>query len=112
MVRDNFGPILENKDEIKDKYADKLNEGLIPNINIYMRGALQTLYYLVISPIIISVISIILAFVSPYLSILSFILILILRFFIRMRKVGKDSKTDGLTDSEKEFLSEIEEIIY
>lgn len=112
MVRDNFGPILENKDEIKDMYADKLNEGLIPNINIYMRGALQTLYYLVISPIIISVISIILAFVSPYLSILSFILVLILRFFIRMRKFGKDSKTDGLTDSEKEFLSEIEEIIY
>ena len=113
IIRDNFPIIIENKDQIKDKYNNKIDEGWVfPNFKIYMRGAVLTLFYLVISPIITSIISILLSFVSPFLSIVSFVLILILKIIVRMKRVGTDSDNEGLTDSEKEFLAEIEDSIY
>jgi len=112
IIRENFTEIFDNKDEIKNRYDNKINEGWVfPNFKIYLRGAVLTLFYLVISPMIISIISIILSLISPFLSILSFILILIIRVIIRIKRVGS-SKKDGLTDVEKEFLEEIEENIY
>ena len=112
IIRENFSEIFENKDEIKNRYNNKISEGWVfPNFKIYLRGAVLTLFYLVISPMIISIISIILSLISPFLSIFSFILILIIRIIIRIRRVG-NSKKEGLTDTEKEFLVEIEENIY
>ena len=113
VIRDNFSEIFDNHDEIKDKYHNKLSEGFVfPNLKLYLKGALLSVVYLVLSPIIISIISIILAFISPMLSILSFILVLIIRLIIRIKKVGKSSKNTPLTDSEREFLQEIEDSIY
>jgi|GEM_PF-588875 len=114
VIRDNFSEIFDNSDEIKDKYHNRLSEGFVfPNFKLYLKGAVLSLFYLVISPIIISIISIILAFFSPMWSILSFILVLIIRLLIRIRKVGKSSKNESsLTDDEREFLKEIEESIY
>lgn len=114
LVKDNFSEIFDNKDILKDKYNDKIEKGLVfPNFKIYMRGALLTIFYLVLSPIIISIISILLALISPILSILSFILILVLRLIIRMKRMKNDLNTDkNLTDTEREFLEEIEKTLY
>ncbi|MBE6494058.1 MAG: DUF1211 domain-containing protein [Methanosphaera stadtmanae] len=114
LIKDNFSEIFENKDKLKDKYNNKIEEGIVfPNFKIYMRGAVLTIFYLVLSPIIISIISILLALISPVLSILSFILILLSRLIIRMRRMKKDLNTDNnLTDAEKEFLKEIENTLY
>jgi uncharacterized membrane protein len=113
VIRDNFSEIFDNHDEIRGKYNNKLSEGFVfPNFKLYLRGALLTVIYLILSPIIISVISIILAFISPSWCILSFILVLIIRLLIRIKKVGKSSQETTLTDSEREFLKEIEESIY
>lgn len=113
IIRDNFSEIFEKKDELKTKYDYKKGEGVVfPNIKIYLRGAVLTVFYLVVSPIIISIISIILSFFSPMLSISSFILILILRFIIRIKRTSKDKIVTDLTESEKEFLQDVEDTIY
>ena len=114
LIRHNFKEYFDKKDEIKSVMQEKNNDGVeLTNLKLYIKGATLTLFYLLLLPIISSLISLVLAFVSPLLSILSFLLILILRFIIRMRRSSKD-KLDNieLTDDEKEFMENIRECIY
>ena len=107
LVRDNFKKYFEKKDEIKATVNETYYDGVeLPNLKL-------TLFYILMTPVLSSVISLILAFFSPLASILSFVLILILRFVIRMRRTSKDKLNDlELTDDEKELLENIRESIY
>ena len=95
-------------------YNETYNDGVeLDNLKLYFRGVMLTLFYILMTPVLSSVISLILAFFSPLASILSFVLILILRFVIRMRRTSKDKLNDlELTDDEKELLENIRESIY
>ena len=93
---------------------DSYNDGVeLPNLKLYLRGITLTLFYLLLAPVISSLLSLLLAFVSPIASVLSFLLTLILVFLIRTRRFAKDN-FDGmdLTDDEKEFLGNIRNSIY
>lgn len=114
LVRYNFKDYFDKKEEIKTTIRDTYDDGVeLTNLKVYVKGTSLTLFYLLLVPVISSLISLVLAFVSPLLSLLSFILILILRFVIRMRRSSKDKLDDvELTDDEKEFLGNIRECIY
>jgi hypothetical protein len=65
------------------------------------------------TPAISSIISILLAFISPGLSMASFLLVLVLRFIIRMSRGAKDHLDDiELSDDEKEFVDNVRNNIY
>ena len=78
-----------------------------PNFKDQFLKTVRVLFYLIISPIITSIISLILAFFSPYLSILSFILVLLLRTIIRFtNKASLDVDNidyDELTEEEQKM---------
>ena len=114
LIRYNFKDYFDNKNEIKTAIHDSYNDGVeLTNLKLYVKGATLTLFYLLLVPVISSLISLALAFVSPLLSVLSFLLILILRFVIRMRRSSKDNLEDlELTDDEKDFIGNIRESIY
>ena len=58
-------------------------------------------------------VSILLAFISPGLSMASFLLVLVLRFIIRMSRGAKDPLDDiELSDDEKEFVDNVRNNIY
>ena len=117
LVRDNFKDYFSKKDQIKTSIYTELknfDNGIeLTNLKLYMKGVTLTLFYILISPVISSVISLVLAFISPLLSLLSFILILIARIFIRMKRGAKDDLSDiELSDDEREFINNIKESIY
>ena len=65
------------------------------------------------TPALSSIISLILAFISPGLSMSSFLLVLVLRFLIRMKRGAKDSLDDiELSEDEKEFVNNVRISIY
>ena len=114
LIRHNFKGYFQKKDEVKNVMKESYNDGIeLPNLRLYIRGVTLTLFYLLLAPAISSLISIVFAFISPIASVLSFLLILILVFVIRMKRFGKDN-LDGinLTDDEKEFVSNIRKSIY
>lgn len=114
LIRNNFSKYFDKKDEIKSTIQDSYDDGMeFPNLKLYMRGVTLTLFYLLLAPVISSLISIALAFISPVLSLLSFLLVLVLSFIIRMRRGSKDH-LDGvdLTDDENELIGNIRESIY
>lgn len=114
LIRNNFKEYFDKKDELKTAMQDSYNEGIeLPNLKLYLRGITLTLFYLLLAPVISSLLSLLLAFVSPIASVLSFLLTLILVFLIRTRRFAKDN-FDGmdLTDDEKEFLGNIRNSIY
>ena len=85
----------------------------LPNLKLYVKGVVLTLFYLLLSPLISSIISLILAFFSPVASLSSFVLILILKFLIRMKRSSKDKLVDiELTDEENDLIETIRESIY
>lgn len=116
LVRDNFKDYFTKKEEIRSTITSELSkqDGVeFSNLKLYIKGTTLTLFYLLLSPVITSVISIILAFISPVLSLLSFVLILFLRFFIRMRRMHKDNLSDvSLSDDERNFIENIKNSIY
>lgn len=114
LIRHNFKDYFDNKEQIKTAVKDSYSEGIeLPNLKLYLKGVTLTLFYILLAPLISSVISIVLAFISPIASVLSFLLILILVFVIRMRRSRKDNY-DGvdLNDDEMEFLDNIKKSIY
>ena len=114
LIRHNFKDYFDNKEQIKTAVKDSYSEGIeLPNLKLYLKGVTLTLFYILLAPLISSVISIVLAFISPIASVLSFLLILILVFIIRMRRSRKDNY-DGvdLNDDEMEFLDNIKKSIY
>ena len=114
LIRHNFKDYFDNKEQIKTAVKDSYSEGIeLPNLKLYLKGVTLTLFYILLAPLISSVISIVLAFISPIASVLSFLLILILVFIIRMRRSRKDDY-DGvdLNDDEMEFLDNIKKSIY
>ena len=114
LLRNNFKDYFDNKEQIKTAVKDSYSEGIeLPNLKLYLKGVTLTLFYILLAPLISSVISLVLAFISPIASVLSFLLILILVFVIRMRRSRKDDY-DGvdLTDDEMEFLENIKKSIY
>ena len=114
LLRNNFKDYFDNKEQIKTAVKDSYSEGIeLPNLKLYLKGVTLTLFYILLAPLISSVISLVLAFISPIASVLSFLLILILVFVIRMRRSRKDDY-DGvdLTDDEMEFLDNIKKSIY
>ena len=113
-ITNNFSKYFDKKDEIKSNIQDSYDDGMeFPNLKLYMRGVTLTLFYLLLAPVISSLISIALVFISPVLSLLSFLLVLVLSFIIRMRRGSKDN-LDGvdLTDDEKELIDNIRKSIY
>ena len=117
LIRNNFKDYFEKKEEIKTNISNEINsyeDGIeLTNLKLYIKGATLTLFYLLLSPVITSLISLVLAFISPILSLASFVLILILRFIIRMNRGAKDNLNDiELSDDEREFVDNIRRIIY
>ncbi|WP_407416041.1 TMEM175 family protein [Methanobrevibacter sp.] len=114
LVRDNYSEYFKKKDEIKTVIDKKHDDGIeLDNLRIYARGVVLTLFYLLLSPFITSIISLVLAFFSPLASIASFVLILILRFAIRMKRSTKDQLVNiELTDEERELVDNIRQSIY
>ena len=114
LIRNNFGEYFEKKDEIRATFHETYGEGIeLPNLKLYVKGVLLTLFYILMAPVICSLISIVLAFISPVLSLLSFLLILVLGFIIRMRRGRKDNLDDvNLTDDEREVSGDIKKSIY
>ena len=114
LIRENFDGYFEKKDEIKTALYNSFDDGIeLPNLKLYIRGVTLTVFYLLLAPVFTSLISLVLAFVSPLASILSFVLTLILVFVIRMKRFGKDNLEGiDLTDEEKEFVDNIKESIY
>ena len=87
--------------------------GFYWNIKLYVKGVILTLFYILLAPIGTSLISIGLAFISPLLSVLSFLLTLVFVSVIRMKRISKDSLENvDLTDDEKEFVDNIRKSIY
>lgn len=117
LVRNNFKEHFNRKNEIKSKIKktyDSYEDGIeLDNLKLYIKGIILTLFYILLSPVIISGISLILAFFSPLLSVLSFMLILILRFFIIIRREHKTNLADiELSDDEKEFIENLKKSLY
>ena len=117
LIRDNFGHYFDKKEEIKSSVKEtyeSYEDGIeLTNLKLYIKGVTLTLFYLLMSPVITSVISLLLAFISPLWSMLSFLLILFLRFFIRMKRERKDDLTNfQLSDEEKEFIENVKKSIY
>ena len=114
LIRNNFSKYFDKKDEIKTTIQDSYDDGIeFHNLKLYMRGVTLTLFYILLAPVLSSVISIILAFISPMLSLLSFLLILVLSFIIRIKRGSKDSlESVHLTDDEKELVGNIRKSIY
>ena len=111
LIRNNFKGYFEKKDEIKNSLQDDGIE--LPNLKLYVRGVTLTLFYILLAPVFTSLISIVLAFVSPLLSVLSFLLTLLFVFVIRMKRISKDSLENlDLTDDEKEFVGNLRKSIY
>lgn len=114
LIRHNFKEYFDKKEEIKTAFHDNYNDGIeMPNLKLYLKGVTLTAFYLLLAPLISSIISLLLAFISPFLSLLSFLLILILVFVIRIRRMHVD-KFDSidLNDDEKEFMDNIRKSIY
>ena len=114
LIKNNFKRDFDSKEELESAMHDSYNDGVeLPNLKLYLRGITLTLFYLLLAPVISSLLSLLLAFVSPIASVLSFLLTLILVFLIRTRRFAKDN-FDGmdLTDDEKEFLGNIRNSIY
>ena len=114
LIRHNFKGYFSKKDEIKNVVNDSFDDGIeLPNLKLYMRGVTLTLFYLLLAPVISSLISLVLAFVSPIASMLSFLLTLILVFIIRTKRFSTDySESVDLTDDEREFIGKIRGSIY
>lgn len=114
LVRHNFKDYFEKKDDIKTTIQNNYEDGVeFTNLKLYVKGVTLTLLYLLLAPVVSSLISLVLAFISPLASILSFLLILILRFIIRMRRSSNDKLEDvKLTEDEKEFIGNMRESIY
>ena len=117
LIRSNFSDYFENKDEIKttiNNELDNYEDGIeFTNLKLYVRGVTLTVFYLLMTPVISSIISILLAFISPVLSMASFLLVLVLRFVIRMRRMSKDRLDDiELSYDEKEFINNVRNSIY
>ena len=114
LIRHNFKGYFENKEEIKTSIRDSYEDGVeLNNLKLYVRGVTLTLLYLLLLPVISSLISLVLAFVSPLLSVLSFLLMLILRFLICMKRSSRDSLENiELTDDEMELVGNIRQSIY
>ena len=117
LIRNNFKDYFEKKEEIKtnnNNEIDSYDDGIeLTNLKLYIKGVTLTLFYLLLSPVITSVISLALAFISPILSLSSFVLILILRFIIRMKRGAKDNLNNiELSDDEREFIDNIRRSIY
>ena len=111
LIRNNFKGYFDKKDEIKNSLQDDGIE--LPNLKLYVRGVTLTLFYILLAPVFTSLISIVLAFVSPLLSVLSFLLTLLFVFVIRMKRISKDSLENlDLTDDEKEFVGNLRKSIY
>lgn len=114
LIKNNFKRYFDSKEELETAMHNSYNDGVeLPNLKLYLRGITLTLFYLLLAPVISSLLSLLLAFVSPIASVLSFSLTLILVFLIRTRRFAKDN-FDGmdLTDDEKEFLGNIRNSIY
>jgi uncharacterized membrane protein len=114
LIKNNFKRYFDSKEELETAMHNSYNDGVeLPNLKLYLRGITLTLFYLLLAPVISSLLSLLLAFVSPIASVLSFLLTLILVFLIRTRRFAKDN-FDGmdLTDDEKEFLGNIRNSIY
>ena len=114
LIKNNFKRYFDSKEELETAMHDSYTDGVeLPNLKLYLRGITLTLFYLLLAPVISSLLSLLLAFVSPIASVLSFLLTLILVFLIRTRRFAKDN-FDGmdLTDDEKEFLGNIRNSIY
>ena len=114
LIKNNFKRYFDSKEELESAMHDSYNDGVeLPNLKLYLRGITLTLFYLLLAPVISSLLSLLLAFVSPIASVLSFLLTLILVFLIRTRRFAKDN-FDGidLTDDEKEFLGNLRNSIY
>ena len=114
LIKNNFKRYFDSKEELKTAMHDSYTDGVeLPNLKLYLRGITLTLFYLLLAPVISSLLSLLLAFVSPIASVLSFLLTLILVFLIRTRRFAKDN-FDGidLTNDEKEFLGNIRNSIY
>ena len=117
LIRNNFKDYFVRKDEIKATISNELDsyeDGIeLDNLKLYLKGVTKTVFYLLMTPVISSIISILLAFISPVLSMASFLLVLVLRFVIRMRRMSKDRLDDiELSDDEKEFVNNIRNNIY
>lgn len=113
LVRHNFKNYFDNKEEIKTAMKDYSDGIELPNLKLRLKGVTLTLFYILLAPVISSLISLVLAFISPIASMLSFLLILVLVFIIRMKRSRKDNfESIDLTDDEKEFLDNIKKSIY
>ena len=117
LIRNNFKDYFVRKDEIKATISNELDsyeDGIeLDNLKLYLKGVTKTVFYLLMTPVISSIISILLAFISPVLSMASFLLVLVLRFVIRMRRTSKDHLDDiELNDDEKEFVNNVRNSIY
>ena len=63
LIRDNFKKYFEKKDEIKATVNETYYDGVeLPNLKLYFRGVMLTLFYILMTPVLSSVISLILAF--------------------------------------------------
>ena len=114
LIKNNFKEYFDNKDELKTAMHNSYNDGFeLPNLRLYLRGITLTLFYLLLAPVITSLLSLLLAFISPKASILSFLLTLVLVFLIRTRRFASDNLVGlDLTDEEKEFLGNLRNSIY
>ena len=114
LLRQNFKGYFENKEEIKTAVKDSYDDGIeLPNLKLYLKGVTLTLFYILLAPLISSLISLVLAFISPIASMLSFLLILIFVFIIRMKRSRNDDFVGiDLTEDEMEFLQNIKKSIY
>ena len=113
LLRNNFQDYFDKKDEIKTAIKDYSDGIELPNLKLRLKGVTLTLFYILLAPVISSLISLVLAFISPIASMLSFLLILVLSFIIRIKRGNKDS-LEGvhLTDGEKELVGNIRKSIY
>ena len=117
LIRNNFKDYFVRKDEIKNTITNELDsyeDGIeLDNLKLHIKGVTKTVFYLLMTPALSSIISLILAFISPGLSMSSFLLVLVLRFLIRMKRGAKDSLDDiELSEDEKEFVNNVRNSIY
>ena len=114
LIKNNFKEYFDNKDELKTAMHNSYDDGFeLPNLRLYLRGITLTLFYLLLAPVITSLLSLLLAFISPKASILSFLLTLVLVFLIRTRRFASDNLVGlDLNDEEKEFLGNLRNSIY
>ena len=117
LIRDNFSDYFDKKEEIKSTVKesyDSLDDGReFDNLRLYFKGTILTLFYIILDPILISIISLLLAFVSPVLSVMSFLFNLIVRFLVlRRREKKSDFENFELNDSENELIEDIKKSLY